>query len=105
LQCGKISPVPEAVASYASFRQVKPKGSKGKLTRRWAKRHGKELAEALSQYGGYEQKSSRLPYINMISQSNGHHFRMFIKKQEMKSPQTGLFSCYGLSNTTTVPLF
>ncbi len=105
LQCGKISSVPEVVVSHANFRQVKPKGSKEKLARRWAKRKRESFEKALAHYDNYNERRCRLPYINMISQSNGHHFRMFIKKQEMELPREGLFSCYGLSNTTTVPLF
>ncbi len=105
LQCGEISPVPEAVAGHANFRQVKPKGSKEKLARRWSKRKGEPFEKALAHYENYNEQRCRLPYINMISQSNGQHFRIFIKKQEMKLPQPGLFSCYGLSNITTVPLF
>lgn len=105
LQCGEISPVPEAVVSHANFRQVKPKGSKEKLARRWVKRKGESFEKALAHYDNYNEQRCRLPYINMISQSNVHHFRMFIKKQEVELPQAGLFSCYGLSNKTTVPLF
>ena len=105
LQCSTISSVPEEMKGQACFRQVKPKGSKEKLARRWAKRHGKTLEEALAQYDSYEPKNSRLPYINLTSQTNGHHFRLFIEKQEKEQPQAGLFSCYGLSQSTTVPLF
>lgn len=105
LRCGEISPVPETVAGHACFRQVKPKGSKKKLAKRWAKRHGKTLEEALAQYESYEQKGCRLPYINMGSQTNGDHFRLFIEQQTKDQPQPGVFSCYGLSSGTTVPLF
>lgn len=105
LQCGGIAPVPEALAGLACFRQVKPKGSKEKLARRRAKRHGETFEQALAHYDSYEEESSRLPYINMGSQTNGCHFRLFIEKQTKDQPQAGLFSCYGLSRTTTVPLF
>ena len=105
LQCGEIEPLPEAVMGHACFRQVKPKGSKEKLARRRAKRHGETFEQALAHYASYEEETSRLPYINMGSQSNGKHFRLFIEKQEQAQPQAGVFSCYGLSKTTTVPLF
>ncbi|MBW1893042.1 MAG: type I-F CRISPR-associated endoribonuclease Cas6/Csy4 [Deltaproteobacteria bacterium] len=34
-----------------------------------------------------------------------HHFRLFIAKEKKEQPQAGVFSCYGLSPITTVPLF
>ena len=105
LQCSEITPVPEVVTGYACFRQVKPKGNKEKLARRRAKRHGESLEQALAFYDAYQEEHSPLPYINMSSQSNGSHFRLFIEKQEKEKPQGGVFSCYGLSRTTTVPLF
>lgn len=105
LQCGGIESVPEAVTGHACFGQVKPKGSKEKLARRRAKRKGETFEQALAQYGSYGEKRSRLPFINMVSQSNGHSFRLFIEKKEQERPKTGLFSCYGLSRNTTVPLF
>jgi len=61
--------------------------------------------QALSHFENFEEQRSNLPYINMTSQTNGQRFRLFIEKQAMEQTQTGLYSCYGLSNTTTVPLF
>ncbi|MEW6076473.1 MAG: type I-F CRISPR-associated endoribonuclease Cas6/Csy4 [Thermodesulfobacteriota bacterium] len=105
LHCGEIEPVPETIAEHACFCQVKPKGSKEKLAKRWAKRHGEEFEKALTYYDAYEEERSRLPYINMGSLTNGCHFRLFIEKREKETAQAGVFSCYGLSPTTTVPLF
>jgi CRISPR-associated endonuclease Csy4 len=105
LQCSEIEPVPKTVISHACFGQVKPKGSKEKLARRRAKRKGETFEQALAQYGSYGEKRIRLPYVNTVSQSNGHPFRLFIEKQEQDAPKAGLFSCYGLSRHTTVPLF
>jgi len=100
-----IRPVPERVSGYACFKNVKPKSNKEKLARRRAKRKGESFQVALAHYDDFEEQQSKLPYINMISQTNKHHFRLFIEKQEMKEPQAGRFSCYGLSNQTTVPIF
>ena len=100
-----IRTVPEKISGYACFKNVKPKSNKERLARRRAKRKGESFEQALAHYDTFNEQLCRLPYINMISQSNGHHFRIFIEKQEIKSPQAGLFSCYGLSNTTTVPIF
>ena len=101
----EIKPVPERLAGHACFRHIKFKGNKEKLARRRAKRKGEILQQALSHFENFEVQRSNLPYINMTSQTNGQRFRLFIEKQAMEQPQTGLYSCYGLSNTTTVPLF
>ncbi|RZB36635.1 MAG: CRISPR-associated endonuclease Csy4 [Desulfobacteraceae bacterium Eth-SRB2] len=101
----EIKPVPERLAGHACFRHIKFKGNKEKLARRRAKRKGETLQQALSHFENFEEQRTKLPYINMTSQTNGHRFRLFIEKQAMGQPQTGLYSYYGLSNTTTVPLF
>jgi len=100
-----IRPVPEKTGGHVCFRQVKLKGSKEKLARRRAKRTGETLQQALAHFATYEEERSRLPYINMHSETNGQRFRLFIEKQPKEQAQTGLYSCYGLSSNTTVPLF
>ena len=100
-----IKPVPEKLAGHTCFKHIKLKGNKEKLARRRAKRKRETLRQALAHFEYFEEQRSKLPYINMTSQTNQQRFRLFIEKQEMEQPQTGLYSCYGLSNTTTVPLF
>jgi CRISPR-associated endonuclease Csy4 len=100
-----IKHVPEKITGHACFKHIKLKGNKGKLARRRAKRNGEPFQQALSHFEDFEEQRSKLPYINMISQTNGQSFRLFIEKQEMEQPKTGMYSCYGLSNSTTVPLF
>lgn len=100
-----IKLVPEKVVGHACFKHIKLKGNKEKLARRRAKRKGETLQQALSHFADYEEPQSKLPFINMASQTNGQHFRLFIERQAKEEPQAGSFSCYGLSNTTTVPLF
>ena len=101
----QIKPVPEKLAGQACFKHIKLKGNKEKLARRRAKRKGETMQQAMEHFENFEEQLSKLPYINMTSQSNGQRFRLFIEKQAMEQPQTGLYSCYGLSNITTVPLF
>ena len=105
LHIRSIEQVPDKITGYACFKNIKPKSNKEKLARRLAKRRGQSFQEALTRYDDFIEQRSKLPYINMISHTNGHHFRLFIEKQEMKEPQAGFFSCYGLSNRTTVPIF
>lgn len=102
---GRIKPVPEKLAGHACFKHIKLKGNKEKLARRRAKRRGETLQQALAHFEDFEEQRIKLPYINMSSETNGQRFRLFIEKQAIEQPQTGLYSCYGLSNTTTVPLF
>ena len=101
----QIRSVPEKLMGHACFKHMKLKGNKEKLARRRAKRKGETLQKALAHFDAFREQHSKLPYLNMTSQSNGKCFRLFIEKQVMEKPKTGLFSCYGLSNTTTVPLF
>ena len=100
-----IKPVPDKLDGYACFRHIKLKGNKGKLARRRAKRKRETLEQAMAYYEGFEEQSSNLPYINMISQTNGQRFKLLIEKQEKNEPHMGLYSCYGLSNSATVPIF
>lgn len=100
-----IAPVPVKISGHACFRQVKMKGSKEKMARRRAKRNGETFEQALAHYSDYQEQRTKLPYINMTSLTNGHRFRLFIEKQVKEHPQNGQFSCYGLSNTRTVPIF
>lgn len=105
VQVNAIEPVPQQVKGYACFKHVKLKGNKEKLARRRAKRKGETFEQALGYYANYEEEQSKLPFINMISQTNGEHFRIYIEKQNCDEPYEGTFSCYGLSNKSTVPLF
>jgi len=105
VQLGAIRAVPDQVLGYASFRQIKPKGSREKLARRRAKRSGESFEQALAYFESYEEERSRLPFIHMKSESNGQHFQLFIEKQVGEQPQKGLYSSYGLSGTSTVPMF
>lgn len=100
-----IKPVPEQIEGFACFKHIKLKGNKEKLARRRAKRKGVTLQQALAHFEDFEEQRSNLPYINMSSQTNGQRFRLFIERLKMENPQTGLYSCYGLSNSATVPLF
>ncbi len=100
-----IRAVPDKISGYVCFRHIKLKGNKEKLARRRAKRKGETLQQALAYFASYEEERSRLPYINMNSQTTGNRFRLFIEKKAMEEPQIGPFSCYGLSKITTVPCF
>ncbi len=80
-----IAPVSEKVGGYACFRQVKMKGSKEKLARRRAKRHEETFERALAHFDNYKEQQTKLPYINMNSQSSSQRFRLFYMKHRLKS--------------------
>ena len=105
IHLGGVKHVPQRIEGHACFKQLKPKGNKEKLARRRAKRKAETLEQALTHFENFKEQRSTLPYINMISQTNGHRFRLFIEKLPKEQPREGFFSCYGLSGATTVPMF
>ena len=100
-----IKHVPQKITGHVCFKQLKFKGNKEKLARRRAKRKAETFEQAMEHFENFKEQYSKLPYINMTSQTNGHRFRLFIEKLTKEQPREGLFSCYGLSSTTTVPMF
>lgn len=108
-----IRPVPtEAVTGYITVSRSRARPSKENLARRYAKRKGISLDEALTRLESYDQHANDkgLPYIRMQSlsnrQSNEYHpFNLLIQQQPAAQENSGLFSCYGLSTTSTVPSF
>ena len=102
---GSIKPVPEKIIGHACFKHIKYKGNKEKLARRRAKRKGETLDKALLHFRGFKEQRTNLPYVYMQSQTNRQMFRLFIEQEKKSEQHQGKFSCYGLSNTTTVPLF
>ncbi len=101
----QINSIPQQVDGYAHVKLAKFKGNKENLSRRRAKRKGETLQQALAHFYSFEKQVSNLPYINMCSQTNGQHFRLFIEKQVVAESKVGSYSCYGLSGTSTVPIF
>ncbi len=102
---GLVAEVPKQITNHACFRHVKMKGNKEKLARRRAKRSGKTFEQVVLDYKDFKEQHIDLPFINMVSATNGHRFKLFIEKQEKREPCKGSYSCYGLSSSTTVPLF
>ncbi len=106
-----IRTVPEKVDGYAYFLRFQPKSSNERLARRRANKLKIEYSKALKFFEDTENRKlsykcvSSLPYINMRSVTYGKHFKLFVQKQGAQQSQKGMFSCYGLSKTTTVPLF
>lgn len=105
LQFEPIKAIPNEINGYCVFKQVKTKESKGALVRRRMKRKQETEAQALQYFSNYEPTISKLPYIKVHSITTGQRFPLFVGMQELGVEKEGLFSCYGLSKESTVPMF
>jgi CRISPR-associated endonuclease Csy4 len=99
-----IKDVP-SVEKYAVFNRLNLHSNVERLARRRAKRKGGSIEEALKHFEGFKEQRSDLPFINLRSLSKGESFKIFIERELKDTPMEGVFSCYGLSKTATVPWF
>ena len=109
LTVSDIKEVPAKVTEFVSFRRKQFKTNAERLARRQAKRKGISYEEALKNYENFDEekkkKKNKLPYINVKSLSSDRELKVFIEKVKQTEQKDGLFSTYGLSKETTVPLF
>ncbi len=108
-----VKPVPGDITKYACFKR-KPVKSIEKKARRRAEHLNKPYGEVLA-YLREEGRSdkSKLPFINVESQDTkkrveqgvSSQFLLFIEQTLFEQPVKGVFDCYGLSKTATVPWF
>jgi CRISPR-associated endonuclease Csy4 len=105
-----IRTVPEQT-QYAIFSRKQCVNNPERLARRRAKRKGETFEQALAHFAGFEGKDEALPFVAIESLSTAssaeanHRFKLSIAQQLVPKPQEGNFSCYGLSQTATVPWF
>ena len=95
------------IRGYAVFSRWSVDLNPERLARRYAKRNGISFEEALDRYKNFKEKD-KPPYIQLKSFSGKRDFRLYISKKVVEQPQSGLFTCYGLSlsdSYATVPLF
>ena len=95
------------ILGYAVFSRWSVDLNPERLARRYAKRNNISFEEALDHYKNFKEKD-KPPYIQLKSLSGKRDFRLYISKKEVQQPQSGLFTCYGLSlsdSYATVPLF
>ncbi|MFI3190164.1 type I-F CRISPR-associated endoribonuclease Cas6/Csy4 [Crenothrix sp. D3] len=101
-----IKAVPEKITAYAVFKRIQLKTNTARLAKRKAKRESITPQQALANLQGYQEKTSRLPYIYVNSQRTKQRYRLLIARIETSNTQiTADFSCYGLSSTSPVPVF
>ena len=101
-----IRAVPEKISGYVICQRIQPKTGKDRLVKRYMKRHqGVTPEQALEYYHSFSDEQLSLPFIQLQSLSSAQSFRIWIKQQQTMQSIEGLFSCYGLSPTSTLPHF
>lgn len=105
-----IRTVPEQTR-YAIFSRKQCVNNPERLARRRAKRKGETFEQALAHFAGFEGEFTYLPFVTIESLSTraaeevNHRFKLFVTQQLVLKPHEGIFNCYGLSKTATVPWF
>lgn len=98
--------IPQERKEYATFSRVRFKGASDvrraekrlKAQGQWTKKVEERLLEKWSVL-------TKLPYLEMKSLSNKQTFSLWIERKRQKEEVLGTFNSYGLSKTTTVPIF
>lgn len=105
ISISEIKDVPSNVSEFVQFSRKQFKSSSARLARRQAMRKGISLEEALRNYEGMSEQSTKLPFVIMQSASSNQNMLIFIEKNISNTEIKGLFSTYGLSKSSTVPWF
>ncbi len=101
-----IRDVPDKIEGYAHFKRIQRKSNNDRLARRRAKRKGISEEEAKAYFEKREEQYSQAPFIQVKSHSSDKRYRLLISREEAESFQTDNgFSTYGLSSSSSVPLF
>ncbi|GLS27959.1 type I-F CRISPR-associated endoribonuclease Cas6/Csy4 [Marinibactrum halimedae] len=102
---GEILPVPDS-CEYVTVSRVQSKSNVDRLRRRAQKRHGYTEQEAQERIPDGVEEALSLPFVRVSSQSTGQRFCLFIQQTiSQQKSESGKFSAYGLSSSTTVPWF
>lgn len=102
----QIREVPEKIDGYAFFKRIQLKSSNERLIRRRAKRQGISYEQAASYFEGRKENYSRAPFIHIKSLSTGKRYRLIIEREDTATASSeAIFSTYGLSSRSTVPIF
>ncbi len=100
-----INKVPEKIDSYACFRRIREKNNDERLARRNAKRNNITYEEALLLYKNRTVSINKLPFVKVKSLSSDQKYSLKIERLFKNEPESSSFDSYGLSSTTTVPIF
>lgn len=89
-----------------SYFRFQPRASKARMVRRQLRRHPDDADGIAERLDGVSDLACDLPYLNVGSHSSDHRYRLFIGYQpSSEKPSEWNFSTYGLSRTSTVPVF
>lgn len=97
-----------AAHKHAVFDRQQPKGqSDQRRAERRLQAQGLSEADIRQRLHNKQLKQTNLhtPFVQMQSSSTGQRFPLWITRHSKSEAQTGLFSSYGLSHNTTVPVF
>lgn len=101
-----IQNVPDGVDTYACFKRLQLKNNNERLARRRAKRQNIGIEEARTYFNGRKEKSSRAPFIRIKSSHSNNQYHLMIFKEKAETLNTDeCFSTYGLSASSSVPIF
>ncbi len=93
----------ENATQYVTVNRYRPKPKVEKVAERFAKHKGISLQDALLHCQQHKKGWEDYPYIQLKSLSGGSDFSLCINQQVANQQNTGKFSTYGLSSTSTVP--
>lgn len=92
------------IRRYASYWRYRFESSRENKARRYAKRHGVSVDEAMELFPE-RILGEQPPYIQMRSLSTGQRFRLYIKKTPKEEEADEGFGAYGLSEKSALPEF
>lgn len=100
-----IRPVPKQVQGFASFYRVQAKSGAERMARRACKRNLELDYETELAKRQQNLAHCTLPFVQMNSLSSHHPYNLFIAMMPVNTLQDAVFSTYGLSKTSSVPIF
>lgn len=105
IRLGELATVP-AGCQHRVVRRVQVDSNPERQRRRLMKRQGLDEDAARQRIPDSAMQLTRLPWVEMRSQSSGQRFRLFIEHGPLQDkPSAGTFSSYGLSSAATIPWF
>ncbi len=109
LTISKILEIPkDKISSYSLYVRKQDKANIARIIRRQLKRHPELKEEELINAYKDKSKTCNLPYIDFMSLSSKHSFKLFIERKEninFSNNSNGKFTTYGLGISTAVPEF
>jgi len=95
----------DKITGYAFFKREQVKSNHQRLARRRADKMGISKQQAIDFFAGKTESESKAPFI-YIKSSKGNRYPLFILMTETNiKSNSAEFSSYGLSSTSSVPIF